>query len=393
MTEKKTYSVVEAMNEALKKEGMAVVDYPEVIPELRDLLDTLNEKSFTELEKMILREGIRDSVVVWKEKNAILDGHNRINIARKHSLPFPKIEKSFPDVAAAKKWMIENQLGRRNLTPDRFEYFLGTLYNQEKQVSDTKSNIGGLREKLEEKTAAKLASQFGVSERTVRRAGERAVGIDKLEQIRGKIAKQEQLAGKGPLTGGELEELAKTSNVAVGKKMLEKLDEVKTNIKDAKKQVQAQAKQVAKAPETWPVVFCQPDFGSTTFNVNTAVRPPFAQPNSIVYMFVPDAHLADGIRLLEKWTLTYEGAFVFHGGTNDHEGVFSKIVHEFMLVATKGNVIGPKAGKEAASLQKYTGADASIAMTKLIETYHPDAKKLDFRKGRQTKGWDSFKLN
>jgi hypothetical protein len=75
--------------------------HPVIIPELRDLLDTLQEESSTLLEEAILREGIRDPLIVWKERNAILDGHNRLRIAQKHSLPYKTVEKSLASVEEA----------------------------------------------------------------------------------------------------------------------------------------------------------------------------------------------------------------------------------------------------------------------------------------------------
>ncbi len=77
----------------------------------------------------------------------------------------------------AKSWIIENQLGRRNLTPDQFRLLLGRKYNrlksQGKRTDLTSRQIG---EKLE--TGSKLAGEHGVSSRTVERAGAAAEAID-----------------------------------------------------------------------------------------------------------------------------------------------------------------------------------------------------------------------
>jgi hypothetical protein len=69
--------------------------------------------------------------------------------------------------------MDANQLGRRNLTPDAFRLALGRRYNR------SKKKHGGDRKSEESKdqseplisTAAKLATTYGVSEATVKRAG------------------------------------------------------------------------------------------------------------------------------------------------------------------------------------------------------------------------------
>ena len=47
----------------------------------------------------------------------IVDGHNRYSVCTKHNIPFKVQEKEFADKNAVILWMIDNQLGRRNL-PD-----------------------------------------------------------------------------------------------------------------------------------------------------------------------------------------------------------------------------------------------------------------------------------
>ena len=45
----------------------------------------------------------------------LLDGHNRFAICTKHGLPYKTIDIQLPDRNAAKVWIIDNQLNRRNL--------------------------------------------------------------------------------------------------------------------------------------------------------------------------------------------------------------------------------------------------------------------------------------
>lgn len=349
---------------------------PIIIEELRDLLDPLGRESRAELKKMLEAEGQRDAIVVWKEKNAILDGHNRLSILTEIGKE-PRFEmKSLPNIEAARRWIIENQLGRRNLTPDRFNYFLGVLYNE--AVGDKPDA------KIDGKTKAEeIGEKYGVSERTVRRAAETSKGIDVLEKIKGKIAKQEQLAGKGEYTAPELTELAKVATPKIAKKMLEKLDAMKTEKKAAKQQVKKAEKEAAKL---FPVAFCQPDFAALNFNAATYPRLPLDK-NAVVYMRVGDAYLANAIELLGKWGLHYDASIIFHGTEILDEGVFTKIKHEFLLIATKGDAIGPKKGNETDSALRFTGGDPTSAMIKIIELTHRQVDKLDARKGVTATGF------
>jgi len=82
-------------------------------PEFESLIMPLKPDEYAELEKSILEEGCRDPITTWK--GAIVDGHNRYTICRKHSLEFKTVERDFESRDDAKVWMIRNQIGRRNL--------------------------------------------------------------------------------------------------------------------------------------------------------------------------------------------------------------------------------------------------------------------------------------
>ena len=82
--------------------------------ELKNLIPPLTEEEYAGLEESILNEGCRDAIVLWGE--TIIDGHNRYEICTKHGIYFRTVQKEFEDRNAAKLWMMQNQLSRRNLT-------------------------------------------------------------------------------------------------------------------------------------------------------------------------------------------------------------------------------------------------------------------------------------
>ena len=84
-------------------------------PEFQTLIPPLSDDEYQRLEKSILAEGVRECIITWD--GTIIDGHNRYRICQKHGLECPSIERSFQSRDAAKIWIIENQLGRRNLEP------------------------------------------------------------------------------------------------------------------------------------------------------------------------------------------------------------------------------------------------------------------------------------
>lgn len=82
--------------------------------DFKKLIPALSQEEFSQLEANCLSEGIRDAIIVWND--FIIDGHNRFEIAQKHSLKYRVNARDFKDDNEVKEWMILNQFGRRNLS-------------------------------------------------------------------------------------------------------------------------------------------------------------------------------------------------------------------------------------------------------------------------------------
>ena len=86
-----------------------------VDPEFKKLIPPLTKEEYAELERNVISaNGCRDALTVWN--GVIVDGHNRREICERHGLPFEVSRVSFANREEAALWIIENQLGRRNLT-------------------------------------------------------------------------------------------------------------------------------------------------------------------------------------------------------------------------------------------------------------------------------------
>ncbi|MGA1977028.1 MAG: hypothetical protein ABSG89_04150 [Bacteroidales bacterium] len=86
--------------------------------EFKNLLFPLTPEEYQVLEASILKEGCWNPLVLWND--TLIDGHNRYEICTKHHIEFKTIQMDFKDDIEAKKWILNNQLGRRNLTPYRY---------------------------------------------------------------------------------------------------------------------------------------------------------------------------------------------------------------------------------------------------------------------------------
>ena len=85
--------------------------------EFRNLIPPLQPDERERLETSLKGpEGNRVPITIWKEKQLLLDGHNRYDICTANNIPLKAAEElSFPDREAAMIWIIDNQLGRRNI--------------------------------------------------------------------------------------------------------------------------------------------------------------------------------------------------------------------------------------------------------------------------------------
>lgn len=150
--------------------------------EFAKLIPPLTKEEFAQLEENCVSEGIRDALITWN--GTLIDGHNRLKIATEHDLPFEEKEMHFKDKDEAKLWIIDNQLGKRNLIPydkvllqDRKKDILAKQA-KEKIGGDKKSNAykslqrnlgNDSEDRRKNTTDYKIAKAAGTSEDTVRK--------------------------------------------------------------------------------------------------------------------------------------------------------------------------------------------------------------------------------
>lgn len=189
----------------------------DILPELESFITPLSRESFEQLEANILREGIREPLIVWtyEGKDILIDGHNRFRIAEKHRLPYKRIRKNFADLSEAKQWMVENQLGRRNLTDLEMSYFRGLLYNQSKQ------GWGGIRhlDESDGRTADKIAEEHRVNRKTIQRDELLYQGLERISKHDPSL-KRQILSGDVKVPKGKLRQIASAADESTVKALL-----------------------------------------------------------------------------------------------------------------------------------------------------------------------------
>ena len=137
---------------------------------------------------------------------------SRYRILKKHGfIKFEVEEIQLANKYEALAWICKNQLGRRNLSPERKKFLLGKEYESTKlAVGAPLGSKHGIRKCgqndhifTESRTCQRIASEHGVGEKTVRRAEKYSQGIDAAEEaVPG--AQEEILTGRIKATDAQI---------------------------------------------------------------------------------------------------------------------------------------------------------------------------------------------
>ena len=156
----------------------------------------------TETEREMLRQdiertGLLSPLIVWNHegKTILVDGHNRYEILQELGRldEIQTTELVFDTRENALDWIINNQLGRRNLPPDAAALLRGKLYTAERIPAKERlfkpgvsANPGGVPKTEDchsgspETIADAIAKKTGVSARTIARDAKFAEAVEKL---------------------------------------------------------------------------------------------------------------------------------------------------------------------------------------------------------------------
>ncbi|MCL2362114.1 MAG: hypothetical protein FWC73_09915 [Defluviitaleaceae bacterium] len=156
-----------------------MITLPIIDLEFKGLIPPLLPEEREQLEQNIMEcRRCHDPIILWD--GIIIDGHNRYEICMKYGIEFQIEELHLPNRETAKVWILENQLGRRNLTDiARMDMALlkeemlreKALRNLSRAGGDKKSPLAqSSKPKIESVHVRKaIAQEAGVGETTLRR--------------------------------------------------------------------------------------------------------------------------------------------------------------------------------------------------------------------------------
>lgn len=167
---------------------MAFHDNYVIDPEFQSKLPVNDAGTIERLESQLKKEGCLDPVRVWAtckgvtlKEQIIVDGMTRVPICRRLKIKFKVVEMEFADREEAMRWIVINQLSRRDLTDTYYAYALGTIYNSKVEENAQKHRSE------QTNVAAEMSEETGKSTPTLYRFGEMAEVLDAIGEINPKL--------------------------------------------------------------------------------------------------------------------------------------------------------------------------------------------------------------
>ena len=152
-------------------------------PELQAVVAPLTTEEYAQLRDNIQKDGLLEPITLWaEERGTILDGHNRYAICQELGIGFRTKALSFLGIEAAKLWILEHQVGRRNLTDDQRAVIWNDIREQRAAVSraaaivkarDAKAApgpVGDNASPTKPRTLTAVVAESKIPERTLRKA-------------------------------------------------------------------------------------------------------------------------------------------------------------------------------------------------------------------------------
>jgi N6-adenosine-specific RNA methylase IME4 len=386
----------------------------EIKKQFKDIIPPLTDAEFQQLESNILAEGIREAICTWN--NVIIDGHNRYAIAQQHGLEFRVKEYEFTSEFDAIDWIVDNQLGRRNLTELQKAYLRGVRHENEKQKHKTNQHtkVAGCQNGTQQKTREKLADEYNVSPETIARDAQFAKGIDHLSDD----LKQEVLQGKEKINKGDIQQLAKAEPLFIAntkEEILQKAKELKSEKEAERKQkraaIQAELQKMELAPsdKKYRIIYADPPWSygnampeyvtepqdyyllmSTEDICNMPVKE-ITQKDAVLFLWSTSPHLPEALQVAKAWGFEYKTSFVWDK-IKHNMGHYNSVRHEFLLVCVKGSCTpdNRKLYDSVVSIERGAHSEKPEFFRQIIEDIYLYGNKIELFAREAADGWDVF---
>jgi len=315
-----------------------------VDPEFAALIPPLTAEELAQLEQNVLRDGILETIKVWRGEDVILDGHNRFALAQKHDLMYHVKYMDFQTRDEAKLWVLDNQRGRRNLTPDQ-----GAVLGIKKEA------ILAAMQKRERAKAGRAQGGDATPEQQAKRLEVNVTSKRSNERSRKQAAREYQTTEHKLRQAKKVEEAAPELNKKVLKGEMPLAAAVR-EIKRAEaklKLAEVAAREIEAPTGEYDVIVCDPpwpiekierdvrpnqselDYPTMDEQQLAALKIPCAA-DCHVWLWTTNKFLPMAFRLLDAWGLKYICVFVWHKPGGFQPIGLPQYNCEFALYARRG---------------------------------------------------------
>jgi N6-adenosine-specific RNA methylase IME4 len=350
-------------------------------PELHNLIPPLTRQEFKSLERNLRREGCRDPVVVWKGRDVIVDGEHRNRICEKYGIPFEVVEKDFQNKSAAKIWMVDNQLARRNLTL----FARCVLAIQRTNFVLQKKARERQREGGRSKVSQNSEKAIDVNREAAKRAGVSHDTIAKVRIILEKASEKEKAQLNTP-----------GSRLTIHKvyRRIRRM-ELRTNTPPfpRRKFAVLYADPPYQFEHTESECRAVENYYHTLSLENLKSLPvgEITKKDCVIFLWAPACKLLEAASLLSAWGFLYRTHAVW---LKDHIGMgyYFRAQHEVLLLAVKGNPPVPAEKNRPPSViyaPRRSHSEKPEKVYDLIEKMYPQFEKIELfaRPKKRRAGW------
>lgn len=346
--------------------------------EFKGLIPALTVEEYQGLERSLIADGCRDSLVTWQ--NTLIDGHNRYEICNKHEIPYKMVEKAFDSRDNAREWIILNQFGRRNLSA----YDRSLLALKLKPIYAEKAK----EKQIESGGAVPLKSAKPPIDTRRELSKIAGVGHDTM-------AKVQKIEEKAP---EKIKQQIKSGDISINQAYQQiRREEKKQEIIIEIPKILNGLYDVIYADPPWRYDFAETDnrmienkYPSMDIEDIKAIKVP-ADNNAVLFLWATAPKLIEALDVMKAWGFTYKTNAIW-----DKEiigmGYWFRGQHELLLVGIKGNYSPPQQNHRESSVYKERRTEHSkkpIHYYELIEKSFPSGKYLEmFARNKFNDKWE-----
>ena len=285
-------------------------------------------------------------------------------------------------------WIIDNQLGRRNLAPWQQSILRGKRYNAEKKQGIR--NDLTLGQIVTKSTSEQLAEQYGVSDRTIKRDGNFAIAAEKASELedvpvmqltKAKILEVAKEIQQEKRDENRYKRIEKIAGIVEGNRPLEGIGLFPVIYADPPWQYEHPISDSRKIENQYP-----------TMDIDDICKLPVSEittDDAIIFLWVSTPMLKKGLQVLDAWGFEYRTSMVWVKPSIG-PGQWVRQRHELILIGVKGSIPTPKGEDKPDSVIEAPRQEHSKKpdeMYSIIEKMYPELSKVELFSRQQREGW------